>query len=217
MKRYLLAISGLLVLLLFLSSCSNEELDVTPQATAEEEIEANIVQETSSEVYINNVKLNTVELKMLKETYGDVIPGKYWYDSKSGLYGRWHEAPLGYLLPGHQFATLSEDASNGDTGLFINGRELPEIEVLYLETVLGARRKGGGYWLDAQGNIGLETNPRPFANLFLAAAKLQQAQQQAYRKSGDGSGWNSYYTNSYGNEQNGFGYVVVDGASVTYG
>ena len=199
---------GILLLVLFVISCSAKKITETNN-------EINSMDEDSSTVYINQVKLTTSQIKELTETYGQVTPGAYWYDSESGLYGRWYEAPLGYLLPDHQFAPLAEEASNGNTGLFINSRELPEAEVQYLELVLQAQRKGGEYWLDAQGNIGFSGNEQPFANLFLAAAQLQQAYQQS--TAGNGQGWSSYYTNSYGNEQNGFGYVVVDGASVTYG
>ena len=197
---------AILLLVSFVIGCSSQ---------TNNEVSINSINEDSSAVYINQVKLTTSQIKELTETYGQVTLGAYWYDSKSGLYGRWHEAPLGYLLPDHQFAPLAEEASNGNTGLFINSRELPEAEVQYLELVLQAQRKGGEYWLDAQGNIGFSGNEQPFANLFLAAAQLQQAYQQS--TAGNGQGWSSYYTNSYGNEQNGFGYVVVDGASVTYG
>jgi hypothetical protein len=65
---------------------------------------------------------------------------------------------------------LREDASHGDTGVFINGRQLHRVDVARLMQ-LGPVNKGR-CWMDAQGNIGLEGQPA-FGNVWVAAARAQ--------------------------------------------
>ncbi len=173
--------------------------------------------EGQNTVYINNKKLTSEQIEELTTVYGfPPKPGKYWYDSSSGSYGVWQGPSLGVIFPGHDFADLPADASNGDTGVFINGRELPEADVLFLEWILLVSRVQGRYWQDALGNIGYEGDPNPLVNLY--AAYQQRAQLGSSYSSGGAS--DNYWAGnfgSYGNEQNGFGYVMVDGTSVTYG
>lgn len=169
----------------------------------------NGVVKDSAGIYINNVKLSREQIEELERVYG-VAPkeGSYWYDSLSGSYGIMHGDSLGVLFPGHDFGELPADASNGNTGVFINGRELPEMDIQFLEWIFGIERQEGRYWQDALGNIGYEGDPTPVLNLYVA-----------YHQRSGGSKDNYWAANfgSYGNEQNGFGYVMVDGASVTYG
>ena len=176
--------------------------------------EENIVEEAEEEIYINNNKLTPSQINELEELYGvKPIPGKYWYDSMSGSYGIYQGASLGVLFPGHEFGNLPADASNGNSGVFINGRELPELDIQFLEWIFGVQRTPGRYWQDSLGNIGVEGSDIPLVNFYVAyAQKLNQG------KGISGSKDNYWAANfgSYGNEQNGFGYVMVDGVSVTY-
>jgi hypothetical protein len=64
---------------------------------------------------------------------------------------------------------LRADASNGDTGVFINGRQLHQVDVARL-TQIGPVYQAR-CWMDAQGNIGLEGQPA-FGNVWVAAAQV---------------------------------------------
>jgi hypothetical protein len=134
----------------------------------------------TSGVFINEKEISQGQVDDLKRTYGAVPPkGHYWYDSRSGLYGYWGFESAGYIRPGHDFGTLSPQASRGNTGIFLNTRELNTTETLFFQKLFGAVYPGR-YWLEGTtGNIGVEGNPVPTANLVLAMQQAQRANQRS--------------------------------------
>jgi hypothetical protein len=144
----------------------------------------------TSGVILNDKELSAGQLQELLQTYGAAPPkGRYWYDARSGLYGYWGREAAGYIRPGHNFGQLSPRASNGDTGVFLNGREINMTEAQFFQRLFGVVYLGH-FWLDGtNGNMGIDGNPTPLANLVLA---MQQAQQRGSQGGGyhwrDGSG-----------------------------
>ncbi len=106
-------------------------------------------------------------------------PGNFWYDSRSGMWGYWGREVAGLLKPGHDFGPLPANASNGNTGIFINGRQLNTAEVIFFQNLLGVPMQPGRAWLDGvTGNIGLEGNPIPLVNLVSLVQARQPKQRQ---------------------------------------
>jgi hypothetical protein len=98
-------------------------------------------------------------------TYGSPMPaGHFWYDSRSGLWGHWGREVAGALNPGHNFGPLPASASNGFSGVFVNGRQLNNIDVLVLQRLVG-RVQRGRFWLDGSGYYGWEGMARPIGNV----------------------------------------------------
>ncbi|MGD8780270.1 MAG: hypothetical protein PVH88_15050 [Ignavibacteria bacterium] len=166
-------------------------------------------------VIINNVNLSKQQIEEITKTYGvEPLPGKYWYDTNSGLYGVVGYPAYGFMFPGHKWGQLSRDASNGNTGVIVNNRELPQTEWAVWSYILGYWIQAGFYWLDEKGNAGYEGNPIPVVNLYLAA------QQNAYQGRG-GSGdnfWSSRFSAGNYDSGNQRGYVSVPGyGPVGYG
>jgi predicted ester cyclase len=169
----------------------------------------------AGDVVINGAALSEKQIAELEQTYNvRPLPGNYWYDAKSGLYGVVGYQAFGFMYSGHDFGQLDGNASNGDSRVIVNGRELPQQEWIVWSKVLGYPIQQGSYWFDQNGNAGYEGSPVALVNLYVAA------QQNAYRGAG-GSGDNFWSTRfSAGNYDSGKqrGYVSVPGyGPVGYG
>jgi len=95
--------------------------------------------------------------------YGvDLPPGRYWYDQVSGLWGVEGGPTVGQIVPDLPLGgALQVDASSGNTGVFINGREIHMQELLDLQALFGEVPLGR-YWLGADGVGGVEGGPPSF-------------------------------------------------------
>ena len=115
-------------------------------------------------------------LQQLEAQIGQVPPGRYWYDARSGAAGVWGGPAVAYLGPRLPLGgPLPADASGGGngrmTGVFVNGRELHPIDVQGLGRVLPVQR--GRYWWDAAGNVGAEGGPALF-NFYWVVQQQQR-------------------------------------------
>ena len=137
---------------------SNKVCDNDESASVQSKTSASVSVPLSSvlekqKVVINGHELTENEIKEFVKIYGKIYPGEFWYDPISGLTGRVGYGTESIIYPGHKFGELRRDASNGNTGVAINGRELTEAEVVLLEKLLRVQRVPGEYYLDAQGNL----------------------------------------------------------------
>jgi len=169
--------------------------------------EAKAEQPAEPEVVINGHVLSAQQLRDFAERYGvEPAPGDYWYDSMSGLYGAIGRSAAGFMLPGHDFGPLPADASRGDTGVFVNGRMIPQDEHMVLNLIWRTYVQPARYWLDAWGNVGYEGVEIPLGNLFV--------QIQSRIQAGGGGGdniWSSRYGAGNYTPDNSAGYVSVPG------
>src|SRR5262249_17922656 len=79
---------------------------------------------------------------------------------RSGAAGLIGQGTSGFLPAGLPLGgPLMADASNGTSGIFVNGRQLTTGEEAFLETVLGSPIAPGRYFLDANGDAGMEGGP----------------------------------------------------------
>ncbi len=109
-----------------------------------------------TDVVVNGARLSDAEVAALALAGSAPLrDGSYWYDPISGAWGAQGGPTLGFRRAGLAVGgPLRANASNGHTGVFVNGRELHRLDVLALQ------RLGevwlGRYWLDALGNFGRE-------------------------------------------------------------
>lgn len=166
-------------------------------------------------IVVNGEVLTAEQLAEFDKLYGaQPAPGNYWYDATSGLYGVLGFPAYGFMHAGHDYGKLDLKASSGDTGVYVNGRELPQTEWLVWSQMLGQLIMPGSYWLDEEGNAGYEGNPIPTVNLYLAAM------QNAY--GGQAGGGDNFWSSRFGagnyDSGNTRGYVSVPGhGPVGYG
>jgi hypothetical protein len=132
--------------------------------------------EAAREVYVNRVKLDEKFLETLETRYQVPIQnGRYWYDAACGAWGLEDGPTAGFILAGLELpGPMPADISGGGTGILINGREVHVLDQQALQQIFGTTIPGR-YWMDAQGNIGLEGGPA----LVNLAAAIQRAQAES--------------------------------------
>ncbi|MEW6055049.1 MAG: hypothetical protein AB1540_00415 [Bdellovibrionota bacterium] len=164
----------------------------------------------TTDTFVNGQKLTAATISRLEKTHRIKIkPGRYWYDKKSGAWGVEGHGAAGVVPAGQNLGgSLKPNASKGNTGVFINGRELATSDVAGLQQY-GIPVLRGRYWVDDKGDGGLEGQPRSFNLYALAQAAAQASGKGPWRRSlsagggnmhvgGDGSGF-VYYIDSQGN------------------
>jgi Adenylate and Guanylate cyclase catalytic domain len=131
---------------------------------------APVVRPAGSSVFVNGRELSVPELQRHQALYNTTVqPGHYWYDAASGLYGPWGREALGYIRTGHEYGRVSPNASNGNTGIYLNGRHLNSVELGQWQNIFRQAIQPGRYWLDGNtGNVGVEGNAQPTGNVRAA-------------------------------------------------
>ncbi|PIQ77384.1 hypothetical protein COV82_04710 [Candidatus Peregrinibacteria bacterium CG11_big_fil_rev_8_21_14_0_20_46_8] len=176
-------------------------VNVEREWSAQDAVDSGNAAENVPEVFINGGKLSAAQISDLETTYGNkATAGRYWYDTRSGMFGLEGGPPLGFLRPGHQFGTLARTASNGATGVTINGREIEVLEYSFLSTLVGFLVLPGDYWFDETGNMGVAGSDLPLTNYWLLLVNASAV-------SGGGG------VSETGNSAGGCSYINIPGSS----
>jgi hypothetical protein len=118
----------------------------------------------ADDVIVNDVRLDDGVRRTLERMYNvEIEAGRYWYDPVSGVWGRDGGPAVGIVHAGLPLGgPLRRDASRGNTGVIVNGRELHALDVAALQRCVPVQR--GRYWVHASGFGGHEGGP-PLFNL----------------------------------------------------
>ncbi|XP_074275376.1 extra-large guanine nucleotide-binding protein 1-like isoform X2 [Silene latifolia] len=108
-------------------------------------------------IYVNGSPLCMQELMELRSCSNpptNLKPGNYWYDRTSGLWGKEGQKPCQIITPqlivGE--SKMKRDASNGNTNVQFNNREITKPELWVLQSS-GVHCDGAlSFWLDADGS-----------------------------------------------------------------
>ncbi|MEM7658708.1 MAG: hypothetical protein AAF399_21470 [Bacteroidota bacterium] len=157
-------------------------------------------------VVINGSPLADEVVAYLEYQYQvQIQAGRYWYDAVNGWWGVQGQAVAGVIAPGMNLGgRLQAQASNGRTGVFINGRQVNSAELYHLKRIVGDAIPRGYYWMDAYGNAG--------PNGSYATVNIYQAAQRGQSRS---TYSRSFATDvGYGSNGKDF-YIMGDGFSYT--
>ena len=211
-------VAGALLFCLAIGACARQPADADPASAAGVSVPPPATSPSTTlpaaaaapaaqlrRVVVNGAPVPEARLAEIENYYRlSIADGEYWYDRTSGAAGPAGGQTLTFIVPGLDLGgPLQPDASAGNTGVFINGRELPQQDLIALTRLVGFVQPGR-YFLDGNGNAGYEGGP-PMINL-IAASRQQQSQAGS-------DGWYSQAAGAGGNESGGTGYVMGKDAS----
>ncbi|CAN8327498.1 unnamed protein product [Cochlearia groenlandica] len=121
-------------------------------------------------IVVNNKPLDEEELFKLQTCSNPpkkLKPGYYWYDKVLGYWGKVGEKPCQIISPHVNIGgNIGENASNGDTEIFINNREITKAELKMLKMV-GVQCEGKPhFWVNADGTYREEGQARELGNIW---------------------------------------------------
>ncbi|KAL5984682.1 hypothetical protein ACLOJK_041303 [Asimina triloba] len=94
------------------------------------------LEDGSCSVSVNGHPISDHLVKKAERQAGRIRPGNYWYDYRAGFWGVMGFPCLGVIPPYiEEFSySMPEDCSGGNTGVFVNGRELHQKDLDLLAT-----------------------------------------------------------------------------------
>ena len=119
-------------------------------------------------ITVNRTGLTAADIDALEETLRNLdpdpahegigwLPSEFWYDSVSGAIGYMGQGTNTFAPAGLQLPAMVADVSGGITNVFVNGREIVQTELNFLQGLVGTIPPDT-YYLHNDGTAGLIRN-----------------------------------------------------------
>ncbi|KAL5228958.1 hypothetical protein ABZP36_017223 [Zizania latifolia] len=127
-------------------------------------------------VSINSHPISERALKKAEKKAGPIEPGSYWYDYRAGFWGVMGRECIGIIPPFiREFNyPIASNCAGGDTGVFVNGRELHQRD---LDLLVGRglpHISGKSYSVEISGNITDEATGKKLRSLGKLAPTIEK-------------------------------------------
>ncbi|BFG22121.1 hypothetical protein CerSpe_083950 [Prunus speciosa] len=108
-----------------------------------------------SNVSVNGQLIPDRVLKKAEKVAGTVHPGQYWYDFRAGFWGVMGGPGLGMIPPFIEEFNYSmpQNCAGGDTGIFVNGRELHQKDLDLLSSRGLPTTRDRSYIIEISGRV----------------------------------------------------------------
>ncbi|KAL8543466.1 hypothetical protein ACS0TY_004125 [Phlomoides rotata] len=109
----------------------------------------------SSQVFVNGHLIPEQLVQKAEKLAGPIQPGEYWYDAHAGFWGVMGYPCLGIIMPNiEEFSyPMPENCGAGNTGVFVNGRELHQKDLAVLAGRGLPDAKHGSYLVQISGKV----------------------------------------------------------------
>nr|GMD98697.1 protein ENHANCED DISEASE RESISTANCE 4-like [Ipomoea batatas] len=108
-----------------------------------------------SSVFVNGQLIPGRVLRKAEKLAGPIQPGDYWYDTRAGFWGVMGHPCLGIILPNIEELNypMPRNCAAGNTGVFVNGRELHEKDLYLLVSRGLPLTRNKSYQIEISGKI----------------------------------------------------------------
>ncbi|KAJ8900622.1 hypothetical protein K2173_025399 [Erythroxylum novogranatense] len=115
----------------------------------------NHIDEHNRKVSVNGHPIPDRVVKKAEKLAGPIHPGNYWYDYKAGFWGVIGGPCLGIIPPSIEEFNypIPENCAGGNTGVFVNGRELHHKDMELLATRGLPTERDRAYIVDISGRV----------------------------------------------------------------
>ncbi|KAK4389202.1 hypothetical protein Sango_2257200 [Sesamum angolense] len=108
-----------------------------------------------SQVFVNGHLIPDHLVKKAEKLAGAVQPGEYWYDIQAGFWGVMGHPCLGIVMPNIEEFNypMPENCAAGNTGVFVNGRELHQKDLDLLVSRGLPKTRNKSYLIEITGKV----------------------------------------------------------------
>ncbi|GAV63551.1 DUF3133 domain-containing protein [Cephalotus follicularis] len=130
-------------------------------------------------VSVNGQPIPDRVVKKAEKRAGPILPGDYWYDYRGGFWGLMGQPCLGIIPPFVEEFNypMPKNCAAGDTGIYVNGRELHQKDLDLLASRGIPTRRDKSYFIDISGRVLDEDTGEELDSLGKLAPTVQKAKR----------------------------------------